>query len=170
MNQLARGHEGPGRWFDPSRDHQVNAFSDVPAQHLHNTCTTAGSKLTWFAVPCSFLEKDLGTWDLKTTLKRIEPIDRWACSPHPERRCTAHRKNGDRCKNPARRGTNVCDFHGRQSAASETQSAAAHRGSRRTDGVRTSEDGDRRQRRRFGQTGSDSRCSRQGRPGGEERR
>jgi hypothetical protein len=79
---------------------------------LHNTCTTAGSKLTWFAVPSSFLEKDLGTWDLKTTLKRIEPIDRWACSPHRERRCTAHRKNGDRCKNPARRGTNVCDFHG----------------------------------------------------------
>jgi hypothetical protein len=40
------------------------------------------------------------------------PIDRWARSKHPERRCTAHRTNGDRCKNAARRGTNVCDFHG----------------------------------------------------------
>jgi hypothetical protein len=40
------------------------------------------------------------------------PIERWAGSKHPERRCTAHRKNGDQCKNAARRGTNVCDFHG----------------------------------------------------------
>src|ERR1700712_525462 len=40
------------------------------------------------------------------------PIDRWRSSAHPERRCTAHRKNGERCKNPARLGTNVCDFHG----------------------------------------------------------
>src|ERR1700758_1108371 len=40
------------------------------------------------------------------------PIDRWARSAHPERRCTAHRKNGDQCKNAARYGTNVCDFHG----------------------------------------------------------
>lgn len=45
-------------------------------------------------------------------LSKCEPIDRWARSAHPERRCTAHRKNGDRCKNAARRGTNVCDFHG----------------------------------------------------------
>ncbi|MGO4443462.1 hypothetical protein AB4Z42_08890 [Mycobacterium sp. 2YAF39] len=42
----------------------------------------------------------------------VEPIDRWARSAHPERRCTAHRKNGDQCKNAARHGTNVCDFHG----------------------------------------------------------
>jgi hypothetical protein len=47
-----------------------------------------------------------------TDLSADRPIDRWARSAHPERRCTAHRKNGDRCKNPARRGTNVCDFHG----------------------------------------------------------
>ena len=40
------------------------------------------------------------------------PIERWERSAHPERRCTAHRKNGDRCKNAARVGTNVCDFHG----------------------------------------------------------
>jgi hypothetical protein len=45
-------------------------------------------------------------------LSGSKPIDRWAQSAHPERRCTAHRKNGDRCKNPARLGTNVCDFHG----------------------------------------------------------
>jgi hypothetical protein len=40
------------------------------------------------------------------------PIDHWGRSAHPERRCIAHRKNGDRCKNAAGRGTNVCDFHG----------------------------------------------------------
>jgi hypothetical protein len=47
-----------------------------------------------------------------TDLSRSRPIDRWERSAHPERRCTAHRKNGDRCKNAARYGTNVCDFHG----------------------------------------------------------
>jgi hypothetical protein len=47
-----------------------------------------------------------------TDLSRSEPIDRWARSAHPGRRCTAHRKNGDQCKNAARLGTNVCDFHG----------------------------------------------------------
>lgn len=47
-----------------------------------------------------------------TDLSNREPIDRWARSAHPERRCTAHRKNGDQCKNAARRGTSVCDFHG----------------------------------------------------------
>jgi len=47
-----------------------------------------------------------------TDLSGTAPIDRWGRSAHPERRCTAHRKNGDRCKNAARRGTNVCDFHG----------------------------------------------------------
>ena len=47
-----------------------------------------------------------------TDLSALGPIDRWAKSAHPERRCTAHRKNGDQCKNAARQGTNVCDFHG----------------------------------------------------------
>lgn len=47
-----------------------------------------------------------------TDLSNSGPIDRWENSCHPERRCTAHRKNGDRCKNAARHGTNVCDFHG----------------------------------------------------------
>jgi len=47
-----------------------------------------------------------------TDLSNREPIDRWVRSVHPERRCTAHRKNGDQCKNSARLGTNVCDFHG----------------------------------------------------------
>ncbi|MGV0578103.1 hypothetical protein ABQE57_05930 [Mycolicibacterium elephantis] len=45
-------------------------------------------------------------------LSRSRPIDRWQRSASPERRCTAHRKNGDQCKNAARYGTNVCDFHG----------------------------------------------------------
>src|SRR4051812_5560555 len=45
-------------------------------------------------------------------LSSAGPIDRWARSAHPDRRCTAHRKNGDQCKNAARHGTNVCDFHG----------------------------------------------------------
>lgn len=40
------------------------------------------------------------------------PIGRWANARYPERRCTAHKKNGERCRNPARRGTTVCDFHG----------------------------------------------------------
>ncbi len=47
-----------------------------------------------------------------TDLSSVEPVDRWARSARPDRRCTAHRKNGDRCKNAARLGTNVCDFHG----------------------------------------------------------
>lgn len=47
-----------------------------------------------------------------TDLSSARPIDRWEHSAHPERRCTAHRKNGDQCKNAARLGTTVCDFHG----------------------------------------------------------
>jgi hypothetical protein len=41
-----------------------------------------------------------------------EPIGRWANAKHPESRCAGHKKNGDQCGNPARRGTTVCDFHG----------------------------------------------------------
>lgn len=47
-----------------------------------------------------------------TDLSESRPIDRWARSAHPGRRCTAHRKTGDQCKNAARLGTTVCDFHG----------------------------------------------------------
>ena len=47
-----------------------------------------------------------------TDLSMTEPIDRWERSSHPERRCTAHRKNGDRCKRAAGVGTTVCDAHG----------------------------------------------------------
>lgn len=36
----------------------------------------------------------------------------WSKSRHPERRCTAHRKNGQQCKRAARLGANVCDAHG----------------------------------------------------------
>lgn len=42
------------------------------------------------------------------------PMGRWANSS-PEalaRRCTAHKKTGDQCGNPARHGGNVCDKHG----------------------------------------------------------
>lgn len=40
------------------------------------------------------------------------PIGRWKNARHPERRCVGHKKNGDQCGHPARRGTTVCDFHG----------------------------------------------------------
>jgi hypothetical protein len=50
-------------------------------------------------------------------LSRSRPIDRWARSAHPERRCTAHRKNGDQCKNAAIRGGTVCGYHGGRSPA-----------------------------------------------------
>jgi hypothetical protein len=36
----------------------------------------------------------------------------WSKYSDPQRRCKAHKKNGERCKNPARRGTVVCDKHG----------------------------------------------------------
>jgi len=49
---------------------------------------------------------------MMTDLSSTRPIDRRARSAHSERRCTAHRKNGDQCKNAARHGTNVRDLHG----------------------------------------------------------
>jgi hypothetical protein len=36
----------------------------------------------------------------------------WSISDVPERQCTAHKRNGDRCKNAAIRGGNVCGYHG----------------------------------------------------------
>lgn len=43
------------------------------------------------------------------------PNDKWSdawWANSRGRRCDGHKKNGDRCHNPARRGTNVCDYHG----------------------------------------------------------
>ena len=36
----------------------------------------------------------------------------WSNSPVPERRCRAHRKNGEQCKNAAILGSTVCRYHG----------------------------------------------------------
>ena len=36
----------------------------------------------------------------------------WVNYAHPENRCVAHRKNGDQCRHPARRGATVCRVHG----------------------------------------------------------
>jgi hypothetical protein len=43
--------------------------------------------------------------------RRLSPRD-WSISDVPERQCTAHKRNGDRCKNAAIRGGNVCGYHG----------------------------------------------------------
>src|SRR4029077_20053679 len=44
--------------------------------------------------------------------RRLSPRD-WSISNVPERQCTAHRKkDGQRCKNAAIRGSNVCGYHG----------------------------------------------------------
>jgi hypothetical protein len=43
--------------------------------------------------------------------RRLSPRD-WSSSDVPERQCTAHKRNGDRCKNAAIRGGNVCGYHG----------------------------------------------------------
>ena len=42
---------------------------------------------------------------------RLSPRD-WSISDVPERQCTAYKRNGDRCKNAAIRGGNVCGYHG----------------------------------------------------------
>ena len=36
----------------------------------------------------------------------------WSKSRVPERQCTAHTRNGERCKNAAIRGGTVCGYHG----------------------------------------------------------
>lgn len=36
----------------------------------------------------------------------------WSKSAHPDRRCTAHKKTGERCKNAARAAQTVCGYHG----------------------------------------------------------
>ena len=66
-------------------------------------------------------------------LSESGPIDRWSRSGHPERRCTAHRKNGDRCKNAARLGTNVCDFHVAKAPQVKRERRASGSRKRRTD-------------------------------------
>src|SRR6476659_1742014 len=43
--------------------------------------------------------------------RRLSPRD-WSISDVPERQCTAHKRNGDRCKNAAIRGGTVCGYHG----------------------------------------------------------
>ena len=45
------------------------------------------------------------------TGRKPGPLD-WSKSPVPDRQCTAHRKNGDQCKNPAILGATVCRYHG----------------------------------------------------------
>src|SRR4029077_15388778 len=47
----------------------------------------------------------------KFRARPLSPRD-WSISDVPERQCTAHKRNGDRCKNAAIRGGNVCGYHG----------------------------------------------------------
>ncbi len=49
----------------------------------------------------------------------------WPHGPRPERRCRAHKKNGDQCKNAAIKGSTVCRFHG--GAAKHVKAAARAR-------------------------------------------
>jgi hypothetical protein len=49
----------------------------------------------------------------------------WDAARNPERRCTAIKKDGVRCGNPARHGTNVCGFHG--ASAPQVQRKAKER-------------------------------------------
>ena len=54
-----------------------------------------------------------------------QPQERtWPHGPIPERRCRAHRKNGDQCKNAAILGGTVCRYHG---AAPHVKAAARRR-------------------------------------------
>lgn len=62
------------------------------------------------------------------TYRSDEPIREqrdWPHGPAPERRCVAHRKNGDRCKNAAIKGATVCRYHG--GAAKHVKAAARAR-------------------------------------------
>ncbi|BDE15159.1 MULTISPECIES: hypothetical protein [Mycobacterium] len=62
------------------------------------------------------------------TYRSDEPIREqrdWPQGPSPERRCGAHRKNGDRCKNAAIKGGTVCRYHG--GAAKHVKAAARAR-------------------------------------------
>jgi hypothetical protein len=43
--------------------------------------------------------------------RRLSPRD-WSISDVPERQCTAHKRNGDRCRNAAIRSGSVCGYHG----------------------------------------------------------
>lgn len=45
--------------------------------------------------------------------ERLTPDGRtWPHGPKPERRCVAHKKNGEQCKNASVPGATVCRFHG----------------------------------------------------------
>lgn len=55
---------------------------------------------------------------------RAGPRD-WSSYAKPERRCKAHRKNGDQCKNASVPGATVCRFHG--GAAKHVKAAARAR-------------------------------------------
>jgi hypothetical protein len=55
----------------------------------------------------------------------IQEVRDWPQGPSPERRCVAHRKNGDRCKNAAIKGASVCRYHG--GAADHVKRAARAR-------------------------------------------
>jgi hypothetical protein len=62
------------------------------------------------------------------TYRSDEPIEAqrdWPHGPSPERRCVAHRKNGDQCKNAAIKGATVCRYHG--GAAKHVKRAARAR-------------------------------------------
>ena len=69
----------------------------------------------------------------------------WAKYAHPENRCVAHRRNGNQCRHPARRGTTVCRVHGGAvpqviNRARERISLAADRMARELLGVATNAD------------------------------
>ena len=66
----------------------------------HLVQSTAGDKMT---------ENPSKTKPIRD--RRLSPRD-WSISDVPERQCTAHKRNGDRCKNAAIRGGNVCGYHG----------------------------------------------------------